>query len=190
MIDTAGKTGELVDKLAELKGAVGMESAALQAAEALDTLDEKYLAVLVAERDFGKGSEEASDAERELAQQVVTTKGQLIDYAESLENVPPAVMTEFQALVNKGDLAGAQALLDEAAMPGDQPREAALKAQAKNTRPTDRELTHTARPRDSAAHQKPHTGLAEDRLNTTARSRDSKVTASRTRPTRRVCSPR
>jgi hypothetical protein len=144
--EAATATAEFGESLSELRGLLDLEDAALNAAEAIDKLDDKYLEAVAAEAEFGKGSEEASDAQRDLAQEVNSTKDDLLTYMETIEDIPLAKKTEILAAIERGDLKTAIRLLDEAAKPGGKPRAAPVKAEPVNTGPTGRQLDNTAQP--------------------------------------------
>lgn len=68
----------------------------------------------------------------------------ILDYTAALNSIPPDVMTEIQAAIDRGDLAEAERLLNEAS----RNRDATVTADAK-TGQAERDLNYAARDRDT-----------------------------------------
>jgi hypothetical protein len=72
-------------------------------------------------------------------------KSAILDYIGAVNGIPPEKMTEIRAAIERGDLAEAQRLLDEAS----EPRKAAFNADATNSA-----LAQTNKDLDAAAHDR------------------------------------
>jgi len=130
--------------LEETNEALDTLSGVLDVSGSLDQLEQGLVDAAVAAYYFGAGSEEAQDANRELAQQLVDAKQDVIDYAEQVGDIPPSTLTEILSLIDRGEIAEAERLFREVS----RGREAEITADAL-TAAAEGDLNYTARDRHS-----------------------------------------
>jgi len=123
----AGEAERLAEAIRILNEELDAEETALDVATAVDNLETAYQDAWAAALQFGDGSEEAQDANRTLQGQLIDGKRSVLEYADSIGNIPEETMTEIRAMLARGDIAGAEAALNNVAR--------------------DRETTITVRPR-------------------------------------------
>ena len=104
---------DLAGWLDDVNTELDLQSDALSVAGAIDTLETSLRDAGIAAYQFGAGSEEASDANRDLAGDLIDAKQDVIDYAEAVGNIPPEEITKILALLDQGKIAEAEAAFDE-----------------------------------------------------------------------------
>jgi len=122
-IDTyAESVGGAVDAAADLAGfleqvnaALDIQASRVDVAAAIDTVEASLAAAAAAAFEFGAGSEQASDANRDLQGDLIDAKQDVLDYAESVGTIPPEKLSRILALIDQGKLTEAERALDTAA---------------------------------------------------------------------------
>ena len=138
----ADAASDLAGYLKEINTALDLQAGALDVSGAIDTLETSLAEAAAAAVEFGAGSEEASDANRTLAGDLIDAKQDVIDYAEEVGDIPPATLTRILALLDQGKVKEAEAAFEKVS----RPRTAPIKGDA-DTGAADTELDHAARDR-------------------------------------------
>lgn len=112
MTDSAQAATERVDELDEALERIANDNAALDMADQFDDLAD---AALRAYSETAEGTAEAEQAQRDYQREINNTKARIIEYADRVLKLPNEKITEITAMVDAGDIAGAEAELDRLA---------------------------------------------------------------------------
>ncbi len=117
--DATGAAEDVVSAITEafarLRNEMSDRSAWLDVEDAIDAHEDALVAAAAAQEEFGAGSREAADANREVERTMMGRRQSVIDYLEEVEDVPPEKITEIKALLNRGDLIAAEAEIERLA---------------------------------------------------------------------------
>lgn len=111
--DAADATDRLTAAYETLQGRLSDESSYLTAQDAIDAVNDAMGEAMTATATYGAESEEAQDANRRLAQQLVDSKGSVLDYAGAVAGLPEEQATEITTLIDQGQFAEAERRLAE-----------------------------------------------------------------------------
>ena len=109
--DATQATKDLTAAYDLLTGRLDDEASYLSAQSAIDAVNDALADAMTTTAEYGAASEEAQDANRRLAEQLNTSKGQVLDYAGAVASLPPEQATEITALIDQGKFAEAEARL-------------------------------------------------------------------------------
>ncbi len=106
--EAAAEINELTAQFQRLRGEISDRSAYLSLEDQFDSVQSAAESAYTA---AAEGSEDAEGAARDHEQAVLTLKGQVMDYAEEVGNIPVEQVTDIEALIDQGKLAEARAAL-------------------------------------------------------------------------------
>jgi hypothetical protein len=134
----------LYDALVAVNAELDESQSAIDVAEGFDQLEGAMVDAYIATLQYGAGSEQASDANRAMADQMVDAKRKVAEYTAEVGDIPEETLTRINSLIDQGKIAEAEALFNSVA----RPRDADIYADP-DTAAAERELNYTARQRDA-----------------------------------------
>ena len=109
--DLTDEVESLTDTFSDLIDEVDDRSAWRNLQDSFDNIADAKKRAEEAADTFGDESREAERAARDEAQAIDDLRVDVIKYGDELENIPPAIVSEIQALIDAGQLAEAEAAL-------------------------------------------------------------------------------
>ncbi len=103
-------TTALEDLTGQIRAVIGAEDAALGLADAFDDVEAAAAEAAAAEPVGGEAAEQSA---RDYRQAVLDLEGQILDYSDEIGGIPEEALTDIIAALDQGDLATAEAELEE-----------------------------------------------------------------------------